>query len=374
MKQIKFLLLALTLVFISGGFTVSAQTSAFSYQGRLTDGAAAANGTYEMQFKLFDSAGGATQIGSTITNSSVTVANGIFTVTLDFGATPFAAGANRWLEIGVRKASDPPGFTTLAPRQQLTSSPYSIKTLSADSLSTNCAGCVTDAQINTVSGAKVTGSVSNALTATTAGSATTAESATTAGNVTGVVAIANGGTGSTTKNFVDLTTNQSVNGNKTFGGNVSVSGTFSATLGQTANTVYSSSTLSVAPATGFTVIPGMTTTINVPANYKVLITAGGGVQTTSVSTTGFSTVDVAVHVDGALTPSGAFRRVIALNSGGITSTIANWSTSLVLTLAPGSHTIDVRASGTGGASATANVGGDSSSVLQGELTVIFIKN
>lgn len=38
----------------------------------------------------------------------------------------------------------------------------------------------------------------------------------TASNVTGIVAIANGGTGSATQNFVDLTTNQTVAGTKTF--------------------------------------------------------------------------------------------------------------------------------------------------------------
>jgi hypothetical protein len=41
-----------------------------------------------------------------------------------------------------------------------------------------------------------------------------------AANVTGTVAIANGGTGSSTQNFVDLTTAQSVTGNKTFSNTV----------------------------------------------------------------------------------------------------------------------------------------------------------
>ncbi|HEY8558874.1 MAG TPA: hypothetical protein VIL74_00620 [Pyrinomonadaceae bacterium] len=183
--------------------SVCAQTSAFTYQGRLTDGGAAANGTYEMQFKLFDAASAGTQIGATVTNNSVTVANGIFTVTLNFTAAPFSA-ADRWLEIGVRKSADPPGFTILAPRQPITSSPYSIRTLSAaaaDSLSAACVGCVTDARINTVSGAKITGTVANAtnaVNATNATNATNAATATTAGNVTGTVGVGNGGTGATT--------------------------------------------------------------------------------------------------------------------------------------------------------------------------------
>lgn len=200
------------LVFAVGVF---AQTTAFTYQGRLTDGVSAANGTYEMQFSLFSVSSGPGQIGSTITNSTVTVTNGTFTVTLDFGSNAFD-GAGRWLEMAVRKASDPPGFTTLNPRQQITSSPYSIRTLNAaaaDSLSAACVGCVQNANINSVAGTKVTGAVANA---------TNASSATTAGNVTGIVAIANGGTGSSTQNFVDLSSNQTtIGGTKTFTGTVS---------------------------------------------------------------------------------------------------------------------------------------------------------
>jgi hypothetical protein len=51
----------------------------------------------------------------------------------------------------------------------------------------------------------------------------------TASNVTGTVAIANGGTGSTTQNFVDLSTDQTVAGNKSLSGNTSVGGTLGVT-------------------------------------------------------------------------------------------------------------------------------------------------
>jgi hypothetical protein len=42
--------------------------------------------------------------------------------------------------------------------------------------------------------------------------------------VTGILPVANGGTGSTTKNFVDLTTNQTIAGDKTFSKDISVNG------------------------------------------------------------------------------------------------------------------------------------------------------
>jgi hypothetical protein len=90
------------------------------------------------------------------------------------------------------------------------------------------AGGVTNAMLASASTSPTANSValrdgSGNLTANTfSGNASTA---TTAGNVTGIVAIANGGTGSGTKNFVDLSTSQSIGGNKTFSATTTLSGT-----------------------------------------------------------------------------------------------------------------------------------------------------
>src|SRR3954468_4497210 len=111
-----------------------AQTSTLTYQGKLTDGGAPASGTYLMQFSLFDAASGGSQVGSTIANNSVTVANGIFTVQLDFGSSSFN-GSQRWLEIAVKKPAEP-SFTTLGPRQPVTSAPYSVRSLNSTSADT----------------------------------------------------------------------------------------------------------------------------------------------------------------------------------------------------------------------------------------------
>lgn len=108
--------------------TAFAQTTTFTYQGKLTD-----SGTpqtiYQMEFKLFASVDGSDQIGSTITNNNVAVNGGVFTVNLDFGAPAFP-GADRYLQISVRRSAAE-SFVTLNPRQQIASSPYSIRTLSA---------------------------------------------------------------------------------------------------------------------------------------------------------------------------------------------------------------------------------------------------
>ena len=114
--------------------SVTAQTTAFTYQGSLKDGANAANGSFQMQFKLFDAVSAGTQIGSTIADVPVTVTQGTFSVQLDFGSNALN-GANRWLEIAVRHNSGE-GYSTLSPRQQIGSSPYSVRTLSAASADT----------------------------------------------------------------------------------------------------------------------------------------------------------------------------------------------------------------------------------------------
>lgn len=179
MKFIK--IRATILILVLCGSQALAQTTAFNYQGKLTDAGNPANGNYLLQFKLFTAAAGGAQIGATVSDVAVTVSQGIFTTQLNFGAGAFP-GADRFLEISVRRNSGET-YTTLSPRQQIASSPYAIRTLSAalaDSLSGNCAGCVGDAQINSLSGSKVTGTVANAQNAQ---------------NVTGIVATTNGGTG-----------------------------------------------------------------------------------------------------------------------------------------------------------------------------------
>ena len=113
------------MIILAGGG--AAQTTAFNYQGKLTDAGNLASGNYDMQFKLFDTVtvGTGTQQGSTVTVSSVSVSNGGFSVQLDFGATVFD-GSARFLETGVRSAGSPNPYTVLSPRQAINSTPYAV--------------------------------------------------------------------------------------------------------------------------------------------------------------------------------------------------------------------------------------------------------
>lgn len=177
-----------------------AQTTAFTYQGRLTDSSLPANGIYDFQFKLFDAPMGGSQVGSTLSPANVPVSNGVFTVTLDFGAAAFP-GANRFLDIGVRLAGGS-SFTQLTPRQPITSTPYAIRALAAtasDSLSATCIGCVTSSQIGTVSSSNIpvplslSGSSSPILAVTNNGFGDSLQATTnsTANNVSAVAGVVN---------------------------------------------------------------------------------------------------------------------------------------------------------------------------------------
>src|SRR5207244_2194288 len=99
------------------------QGTAFTYQGRLNDSSSQANGSYDFGFQLFDAASGGAGQGGPLRTNGVSVANGLFTVALDFGVNPFSAGASRWLEISVR-TNGVGSFAILSPRQALTATPY----------------------------------------------------------------------------------------------------------------------------------------------------------------------------------------------------------------------------------------------------------
>jgi hypothetical protein len=99
--------------------------TAFTYQGRLTDGGVPASGPYDLQLTLFDAPSGGAAVGGPIVVEDVAVSGGLFTAGLDFGPGAFT-GSARWLEIGVRPGPSIGPFTTLTPRQALTPAPQAI--------------------------------------------------------------------------------------------------------------------------------------------------------------------------------------------------------------------------------------------------------
>ena len=118
-----------------------------TYQGKLSDGAQAANGTYDLQFQLFNKLTGGTARTSLITLDDVPVTNGVFTVQLDLGANALLDGGaagnlklspaildaqDSFFEIGVRNGTATGAYTVLTPRQPITAVPLAMRANTAN--------------------------------------------------------------------------------------------------------------------------------------------------------------------------------------------------------------------------------------------------
>ncbi len=131
LPQRTLLVLAVAVVVVVGlPAAPSAQVSstAFTYQGELKDEGVGVNSSVaRFNFRLWDAETAGHQLGSDWVVRPVEIADGIFTVLVDFGEEAFN-GQVRWLEIGV----DPSGglnYTWMTPRQPLTATPTALHAL-----------------------------------------------------------------------------------------------------------------------------------------------------------------------------------------------------------------------------------------------------
>ena len=205
--------------------SLSAQGTAFTYQGQLNNSGSPANGSYDFTFSLFYSTNLAGLIvAGPVTNSAVAVTNGLFTTTLDFGAGVFI-GASYWLEIGIR-TNGTAGFATLAPRQPLLPVPYTIFASSASNLlgslaTTQLNGTLPSAQISgTYSGAVTFSNVANHFAGSFGGDGSSLSNLNASRLASGTVADARLST-----NVALLNTNQTFTGSNSFTGFNTFSGT-----------------------------------------------------------------------------------------------------------------------------------------------------
>jgi hypothetical protein len=142
-----------------------------------------------------------------------------------------------------------------------------------------------------------------------------------------------------------------------------------------------------ATTTTLTIVPGLTTTFIVPASSTLYLSSDGGIAPTTATDGATVVVDVVFVIDNQLTANAGFQRVLATNrnitNNGVTTSvgIVYWSMAQNVDLSPGTHTIAVaaalsaqNANPTVPISATAaTVSGNNTSVLQGQLTVIIVK-
>lgn len=165
-------------------------TTAFTYQGRIESAGQPANGLHDLRFRLFTPLG--VPVGSTLCVNDVSVVDGLFTTSLDFGAV--FTGQQLLLEMDVRpdtglSCADTTGYSTLAPRQAIVAAPYALMALNASTLGglaptfyTNAAnmasGTIPDARLaTTVARTNTTQTFTGAITMSNAANAFTGSGA-----------------------------------------------------------------------------------------------------------------------------------------------------------------------------------------------------
>ena len=160
-------------------------------------------------------------------------------------------------------------------------------------------GSITDADLSTIATAgKISNSATTATNANTA-SAIVARDAIgnftagtitgtlsgTATNVSGIVAIANGGTGSSSQNFVDLTTDQSIGGVKQFQKAATNANSFDAVSSATIN--FLESNIAVTTAGGASILYTLTNMKDGGA-YTLVLTSSSNSGSATFAATGFT--------------------------------------------------------------------------------------
>jgi hypothetical protein len=131
MRPIVSLIALLALMVAAAAPAQTPLESSFTYQGRLVLDGAAVDQNVDLRLTLWDSPTGGANVGQEVQLQNVPVADGLFSVELDFGPGVFT-GDSRWLDIEVRAPHDPQDqdpFTTLTPRQEITAVPYALYAL-----------------------------------------------------------------------------------------------------------------------------------------------------------------------------------------------------------------------------------------------------
>jgi len=118
--------------------------TAFTFSGRMNYQNKAANGSFDLQLKLYDTASAGNQFGPAVNVSALQIVDGLFVTTLDFG--PVFNGTAYWLEIAARPNGGGP-YTILSPRQAVNPAPYAL--FAANSGTANAAHTVNANSVGT---------------------------------------------------------------------------------------------------------------------------------------------------------------------------------------------------------------------------------
>ncbi|MFL5764689.1 MAG: hypothetical protein ACJ77K_12160 [Bacteroidia bacterium] len=345
-KNFKLLIFTSLFLLCTAGIFAQAP-QAFKYQGIARDAAGnpMASASLSVRITIHD----ASATGTTLyQETQSTTTNSFGLMTLDIGSgTPvtgtFAAiswgSAAKWMEVEVDFGT---GYLPMG-TAQLLSVPYALYAASGTAGPAGPTGATGAMGATGAAGtAGATGAAGPTGAAGAAG-ATGAVGATGAAGATGATGSA-GATGATGATGPSGTTGQN-------------STSYFTTAGITLNST----------VTGLTYVTGFPVTITVPPGAITYISADIGLAGTSVAIT---TADVVLTVDGAAPANGGYQRLSANSAA--PNGFAVYSFSQAFALPAGTHTVGIAGAWVSTGASTATLGGDNTSVLQGELTVTFI--
>ena len=144
----------LFIIFVLSITLANAQPTAFTYHGRLNDGATPVDGEFEMVFSVFPAASGGTAIAQFPSPTPITVKDGLFKARIDFGDMVFT-GPARWMEIQFQRFGTT-DWRIADGRIEFTSSPYAVRAREAAMLAS---GALTAGQLHVAGGAPSPGQV-----------------------------------------------------------------------------------------------------------------------------------------------------------------------------------------------------------------------
>ena len=141
------------------------------------------------------------------------------------------------------------------------------------------------------------------------------------------------------------------------------------TTGQVGRALFTTADLIIPPGAGFATLPGLDTTVDVPANSLVYLSVNGGLLCDGYGDD-LVVAAVGIFVDGAIMFSGGFREIWAPAQSYRSPTY--WSMSALAPLSVGTHTISVQARGIGG-NQNGIIAGDSGTLTRAGLTILVLK-
>ena len=142
------------------------------------------------------------------------------------------------------------------------------------------------------------------------------------------------------------------------------------TTGQVGRVLFSTAEVTVTPSSDFQTVPGLDTTVDVPANSFVYLSLNGGMRLPNFGADDLLVAFVGIYVDGNPLFAGGFQSVRV--TGTSYQAPAYYSMGTLVPLSAGTHTISVKARGLGG-NQNGVIGGDSGTSTNAGLSILVLR-